>query len=81
MTPGVTLETRAEEKHGTSQIDNKQSKDPGGIATQDMNIQAGPSVPTGGGSLGKDDHPSEDEDPYKYGCHVVEESPSTSHEA
>ena len=46
-----------------------------------MNIQAGPSVPTGGGSSGKEGHPSEEEDPYKYGCRIVEELPSTSHEA
>lgn len=81
MTPRMTLETRAEDKHGTSQIDNKQSKDPSGTATQDMNIHAGPSIHTSGGSSGKEGHPSEDEDLYKYGCRIVEESPSTSHEA
>lgn len=54
--------------------------DPGGSATQVMNFQASPSVPMGGGSSGKEGHPFEDEDPYKYGCYIIEESPSTSHE-
>jgi len=38
-----------------------------------MNIQDGLSVPTGGSSLGKEGHPFEDEDPYKYGCQIIEE--------
>jgi len=46
-----------------------------------MNTQVGPSVPTGGSALSKEGHPSEDEDPYQYGCRIVEESPPTSQEA
>lgn len=81
VTPRVSLEPRTEDKHDNSQISNAQRKDPGGSATQDMNIQAGPSIPTGVGSSSKEGHPSKDEDPYQYGCRIVEESPPTSHEA
>lgn len=80
-TLGVTMETRAEDSPGTSQFYNKQNKDPGGTATQDMQTEVGPSVPTSGGSSGKEGYPSEDDDPYNYGCRIVEESPSTTHEA
>jgi len=45
-----------------------------------MDEQAGPSVPTGGGSSSKEGHPSEDKDDYKYGCRIIEEQPSTSHD-
>jgi len=75
------METRAEDSPGTSQFYNKQNKDPGGTATQDMQTEVGPSVPTSGGSSGKEGYPSEDDDPYNYGCRIVEESPSTTHEA
>eukprot|EP00253_Pinus_taeda_P034067 PITA_34067 len=53
------------DNHGNSQIDNAQTKDPSG--------SAGPSVPTDGGSAGKEGQPSEEEDPYEYGCRIVEE--------
>ena len=81
------MEMRAEDLPGTSQFyykQNKQNKDLGGTTTQDIQTQASPSVPTCGGSLGKEGyhpggssskegHPSEDDDPYNYGCRIVEE--------
>lgn len=84
MTSRVTLEMRAEDRHGTTQFDNKQSKALGPskcIVTQVKDNQAGISIPTGGGSSSKEGHPTEDEDLYNYGCHIIEEHPSTSHEA
>lgn len=84
MTFGATLEMRAEDRHGTTQFDNKQSKAPGPskcIATQVKDNQAGLSVPSRGGSSRKEGHPSEDEDLYNYGCRIIEDHPSTSHEA
>lgn len=75
---------KAEDKHGTTQMDHKQSQAPGPskcIQTQVMDNQAGPSIPNGGGYSSKEGHPSKDEDNYNYGCRIIEEKPSTSHEA
>lgn len=81
VTPGVALEKNTEDMHNTPLTVSLKRKEPSCSATQDTSHQAGPSDPKQGCFNGNEGHQAEVEDPYEYGCRIVEEPPPTSHDS
>ena len=81
VTLGVALEKNTEDMHNTPHTVSLKRKEPNCSATQDMSHQAGPSDPKRGCFNGNEGHQAEVEDPYKYGCHIIQEPPHTSHDS
>ena len=67
--------------HLTPPSDSLKRKEPCSSAIQDTSHPVDPSDPKRGGSVGKVDHQVAIEDPYEYGCRIVEEMPTNSHDS
>lgn len=79
--PNVTSKPGVEDFPGTAQNSSQQGDVPRGSASQNKPPLACSNIPSEGGPPKEEGPPSDDDDFSSFGCRIVEEFPSTDHDA